>query len=153
MSDTRDTFDIEFRHVVKRYGAVTAVNGLDFKVRRGAFHSFLGSSGCGKTTTLRMIAGFEQPSEGEVLLAGRSVAGVPAHQRPVNMVFQSYALFPHLSVLDNIAYGLRYLQPRPDKAMQLMILLFSSANTTKAAEDRRSVSAFCARAPSRMTML
>ncbi|BAU72471.1 ABC transporter ATP-binding protein [Metapseudomonas furukawaii] len=118
MSDASETFDIEFRQVVKRYGAVTAVDGLDFAVRRGAFHSFLGSSGCGKTTTLRMIAGFEQPSEGEVLLAGRSVAGVPAHQRPVNMVFQSYALFPHLSVLDNIAYGLRYRQPRPDRALQ-----------------------------------
>ncbi|MCO6060067.1 ABC transporter ATP-binding protein [Pseudomonas sp. MOB-449] len=118
MSDASECFDIEFRHVVKRYGAVTAVNGLSFKVRRGAFHSFLGSSGCGKTTTLRMIAGFEQPSEGEVLLAGRSVAGVPAHQRPVNMVFQSYALFPHLSVAENIAYGLRYHQPRPDRAGQ-----------------------------------
>ncbi|AOE83454.1 spermidine/putrescine ABC transporter ATP-binding protein [Pseudomonas sp. TCU-HL1] len=118
VSDASECFDIEFRHVVKRYGAVTAVNGLSFKVRRGAFHSFLGSSGCGKTTTLRMIAGFEQPSEGEVLLAGRSVAGVPAHQRPVNMVFQSYALFPHLSVAENIAYGLRYHQPRPDSAKQ-----------------------------------
>ncbi|MDH4583522.1 ABC transporter ATP-binding protein [Pseudomonas sp. BN415] len=118
MSDASECFDIEFRHVVKRYGAVAAVNGLNFKVRRGSFHSFLGSSGCGKTTTLRMIAGFEQPSEGEVLLAGRSVAGVPAHQRPVNMVFQSYALFPHLSVAENIAYGLRYHQPRPDRAEQ-----------------------------------
>ncbi|KAF1053268.1 MAG: Spermidine/putrescine import ATP-binding protein PotA [Stenotrophomonas maltophilia] len=112
------TYDIEFVNVVKRYGSVQAVNGLDFKVRRGAFHSFLGSSGCGKTTTLRMIAGFEQPSAGEVLLGGRDVSGVPAHQRPVNMVFQHYALFPHLSVADNIAYGLRYRTPRPDKAAQ-----------------------------------
>jgi spermidine/putrescine transport system ATP-binding protein len=118
VSDVSEFCDIEFRNVVKRYGAVTAVNGLNFKVRRGAFHSFLGSSGCGKTTTLRMIAGFEQPSEGEVLLAGHSVAGVPAHQRPVNMVFQSYALFPHLSVAENIAYGLRYHQPRPGRAEQ-----------------------------------
>lgn len=111
-------FDIEFRNVVKRYGSVPAVNGLSFKVKRGAFHSFLGSSGCGKTTTLRMIAGFEQPSEGEVLLAGQAVAGVPAHQRPVNMVFQHYALFPHLTVAENIAYGLRYRTPRPDRAQQ-----------------------------------
>lgn len=111
-------FDIEFRNVVKRYGSVPAVNGLSFKVKRGAFHSFLGSSGCGKTTTLRMIAGFEQPSEGEVLLAGQAVAGVPAHQRAVNMVFQHYALFPHLTVAENIAYGLRYRTPRPDRAQQ-----------------------------------
>ncbi|MES3708706.1 ABC transporter ATP-binding protein [Pseudomonas putida] len=111
-------FDIEFRGVIKRYGNVPAVNGLNFKVRRGAFHSFLGSSGCGKTTTLRMIAGFEHPSEGEVFLAGRPVAGVPAHQRQVNMVFQHYALFPHLTVLENIAYGLRYSPSKPDRAEQ-----------------------------------
>ncbi|WP_444436913.1 ABC transporter ATP-binding protein [Pseudomonas sp. A6] len=116
--DSSQAFDIEFRNVVKRYGSVPAVNGLNFGVRRGAFHSFLGSSGCGKTTTLRMIAGFEQPSEGEVLLAGQAVAGVPAHRRPVNMVFQHYALFPHLSVTENIAYGLRYRTPRPDRAAQ-----------------------------------
>ncbi|RJG12073.1 ABC transporter ATP-binding protein [Pseudomonas cavernicola] len=118
MNDSSQAFDIEFRHVVKRYGAVAAVNGLSFKVRRGSFHSFLGSSGCGKTTTLRMIAGFEQPSEGEVLLAGQPMVGVPAYQRPVNMVFQSYALFPHLSVLENIAYGLRYRSSRPGRAEQ-----------------------------------
>ena len=118
MSDSSQVIDIEFRQVVKRYGATQAVNGLNFQVRRGSFHSFLGGSGCGKTTTLRMIAGFEQPCEGEVLLAGQPVAGIPAHQRPVNMVFQSYALFPHLSVAENIAYGLRYRTPRPGKAEQ-----------------------------------
>ncbi|XHF41643.1 ABC transporter ATP-binding protein [Metapseudomonas boanensis] len=118
VSDASEVFDVEFRNVVKRYGSVTAVNGLNFKVRRGAFHSFLGSSGCGKTTTLRMIAGFDQPSSGEVLLDGHFVAGVPAYQRPVNMVFQSYALFPHLTVAENIAYGLRYHSPRPDRAEQ-----------------------------------
>lgn len=110
--------DIEFCQVVKRYGAVTAVDGLNFAVRRGSFHAFLGGSGCGKTTTLRMIAGFEQPSEGHVLLAGRNVAGVPAYQRPVNMVFQHYALFPHMTVSDNIAYGLRYRRPRIDARQQ-----------------------------------
>ena len=118
VSDAEAVFDIEFRNVEKSYGSVRAVSGLNFKVRRGAFHSFLGSSGCGKTTTLRMIAGFEQPSAGEVWLGGRPVAGIPAHQRPVNMVFQSYALFPHLTVAENIAYGLRYLNPRPDRDEQ-----------------------------------
>jgi len=111
--------DIEFCNVVKRYGEVAAVNGLNFAVRRGSFHSFLGGSGCGKTTTLRMIAGFEQPTSGEVRLAGKNVAGVPAFERPVNMVFQHYALFPHLTVAQNIAYGLRYRTPRPDKKTQL----------------------------------
>ncbi|MFS9605445.1 ATP-binding cassette domain-containing protein, partial [Klebsiella pneumoniae] len=81
--------------------------------------SFLGGSGCGKTTTLRMIAGFEQPTSGEVRLAGQNVAAVPACERPVNMVFQHYALFPHLTVTQNIAYGLRYRTPRPDKKTQL----------------------------------
>jgi len=110
--------DIEFCNVEKLYGNLKAVNGLSFKVRRGTFHSFLGGSGCGKTTTLRMIAGFDQPSSGEVLLAGKNVAGVPAFQRPVNMVFQHYALFPHMTVSENIAYGLRYRTPRPDKKEQ-----------------------------------
>ncbi|GAA0393791.1 ABC transporter ATP-binding protein [Pseudomonas veronii subsp. inensis] len=118
MNDTSPS-DIEFCNVVKRYGAVQAINGLNFSVRRGSFHSFLGGSGCGKTTTLRMIAGFEQPTRGEVRLAGQNVAGVPAFERPVNMVFQHYALFPHLTVAQNIAYGLRYRTPRPDKKTQL----------------------------------
>ncbi|MGC1331537.1 ABC transporter ATP-binding protein, partial [Pseudomonas sp.] len=116
--DDRQPNDIEFCNVVKRYGDVTAVDGLNFSVRRGSFHSFLGGSGCGKTTTLRMIAGFEQPSAGQVRLAGQDVAGVPAFQRPVNMVFQHYALFPHMTVAQNVAYGLRYRTPRPDKASQ-----------------------------------
>lgn len=122
MTGARPAVDIEFRNVVKRYGAVTAVDGVSFQVRRGAFHSFLGSSGCGKTTTLRMIAGFEQPSGGEVVVADRPMAGIPAYRRPVNMVFQHYALFPHLSVADNIGYGLRYRNPRPDRAEQARVV-------------------------------
>ncbi|WP_213881493.1 ABC transporter ATP-binding protein [Pseudomonas sp. dw_358] len=110
--------DIEFCNVRKLYGDVQAVANLDFSVKRGSFHSFLGGSGCGKTTTLRMIAGFEQPTSGEIRLAGQNVAGIPAYQRPVNMVFQHYALFPHLSIADNIAYGLRYRTPRPDRKTQ-----------------------------------
>jgi ABC-type Fe3+/spermidine/putrescine transport system ATPase subunit len=98
---------VELRGVTRRFGEVTAVDALDLEVRDGEFLALLGPSGCGKTTTLRLIAGFERPDEGEVRIAGRDVASLPPHRRPVNTVFQSYALFPHLSVLDNVAYGLR----------------------------------------------
>jgi spermidine/putrescine transport system ATP-binding protein len=89
---------------------------VDLEVRRGAFHSLLGPSGCGKTTSLRLIAGFEQPSAGDVLIGGRSMVGVPPFRRPVNMVFQQYALFPHFNVADNVGYGLRQRAPRPGRA-------------------------------------
>ena len=104
--------DVEFRAVSKRYGSVTAVSGMDFAVPAGAFVALLGPSGCGKTTCLRMIGGFEQPSEGQVLIRGRDMAGTPPYRRPANMVFQHYALFPHLNVEDNVAYGLRQMRPR-----------------------------------------
>jgi len=104
---------IEFRNVTKRFGEVVAAAELDLEVGAGEFLSFLGPSGCGKTTSLRMIAGFEQPSEGDVFLEGERVNDIPAYRRPVNMVFQHYALFPHLSVADNIAYGLRQRSPKP----------------------------------------
>ncbi|SMF51597.1 spermidine/putrescine transport system ATP-binding protein [Tistlia consotensis] len=107
---------VQFRDVTKRFGEVVAARDLDFEVRAGEFLSFLGPSGCGKTTTLRMIAGFEQPSAGEVHLEGRVVNGVPAYRRPVNMVFQHYALFPHLDVAGNVAYGLLQRTPRPPRA-------------------------------------
>ena len=90
-----------------RHGAVAAVRGVDLRILRGEFFSLLGPSGCGKTTTLRMIAGFEEPTRGQVLLHGMDVTGVPPYRRDVNMVFQSYALFPHMSVRDNVAFGLR----------------------------------------------
>ncbi|CAN5142110.1 ABC transporter ATP-binding protein [soil metagenome] len=99
--------DVELRGVTKRFGDVTAVDSLDLTVREGEFLSLLGPSGCGKTTTLRLIAGFEHPDEGTLLIGGRDVAGLPPYKRDVNTVFQSYALFPHLSVADNVAYGLR----------------------------------------------
>jgi spermidine/putrescine transport system ATP-binding protein len=108
--------DVEFRGVTKRFGAVVAVDAISFEIPRGSFHSFLGPSGCGKTTSLRLIAGFEQPDEGEVAIGGRSMVGVPAYRRPVNMVFQHYALFPHMNVADNVGYGLRQARPRLDKA-------------------------------------
>ncbi len=107
---------IEFRKVTKRFGEVTAVADNDLSVRQGEFLSILGPSGCGKTTSLRMMAGFEQPTSGEVFIQGRNVTGVPAYRRPVNMVFQHYALFPHLSVGDNVSYGLRQRSPRPSRA-------------------------------------
>jgi spermidine/putrescine transport system ATP-binding protein len=108
--------DVRFRGVSKRFGTVVAVDNVSFEIRHGSFHSFLGPSGCGKTTSLRLIAGFEQPSDGEVEIGGASVVGVPAYRRPVNMVFQHYALFPHLDVAANIGYGLKQRPPRPDKA-------------------------------------
>ncbi len=99
--------DVEFRDVTKRFGSLTAVDRVSLRVRKGEFLSLLGPSGCGKTTSLRMIAGFEQPDEGEVLIGGVDAVGTPPYKRDVNTVFQSYALFPHMSVLDNVAYGLK----------------------------------------------
>jgi spermidine/putrescine transport system ATP-binding protein len=108
----QQTLDIEFRGVSKRYGDVTAVHPTDFAVPKGAFIALLGPSGCGKTTCLRMIGGFEQPSSGQVLIGGTDMAEVPPYRRPVNMVFQHYALFPHFDVSANVAYGLRQIRPR-----------------------------------------
>ena len=99
--------DVELVGVTKRFGGTTAVDGLDLGVHTGEFLSLLGPSGCGKTTTLRLIAGFEHPDGGEVRIGGKDVSRVPPYRRDVNTVFQSYALFPHLSVLDNVAYGLK----------------------------------------------
>ena len=99
--------DVELVDVSKRFGAVTAVDHVDLAVRSGEFFSFLGPSGSGKTTCLRMIAGFERPTEGRILLHSRDVAGLPPYDRDVNTVFQDYALFPHLSVGENVEYGLK----------------------------------------------
>ncbi len=98
---------VELIDVLKRFGTVTAVDSLNIHVRPGEFLSLLGPSGCGKTTTLRMLAGFEEPDEGEIRISGHAVQGVPPHKRDVNTVFQNYALFPHMSVSENVAYGLR----------------------------------------------
>jgi ABC-type Fe3+/spermidine/putrescine transport system ATPase subunit len=99
--------DVELRGITKRFEDVVAVDALDLAVNRGEFLSLLGPSGCGKTTTLRLIAGFERPDEGELLIGGVDVAKLPPYRRDVNTVFQSYALFPHLNVVQNVAYGLR----------------------------------------------
>ncbi|WP_109451515.1 ABC transporter ATP-binding protein [Azospirillum sp. TSH64] len=97
---------VEFRSVVKRYGAFTAVHELNFSIEAGTLVTLLGPSGCGKTTTLRMIAGLEQASSGTILIGGENVTARSAAERDVSMVFQSYALFPHMTILDNVAYGL-----------------------------------------------
>ena len=104
---TSEAPDVEFRRVAKRFGDVVAVDALDLEVRSGEFLCLLGPSGCGKTTTLRLIGGFERPDEGEILIGGRDVHALPPYKRDVNTVFQSYALVPHLTVLDNVAYGLK----------------------------------------------
>jgi spermidine/putrescine transport system ATP-binding protein len=100
-------FDVELRKVFKVFNGDAAVRGLDFGIRQGEFFSILGPSGCGKTTTLRLIAGFDIPSAGEVLIRQQLMTNVPPYRRPVNTVFQSYALFNHLNVWENIAFGLR----------------------------------------------
>jgi ABC-type Fe3+/spermidine/putrescine transport system ATPase subunit len=98
---------IELEGVSKRYGKVEAVRGVTLTIGEGEFFSLLGPSGCGKTTTLRMIGGFEVPDEGRIVLQGKDVTSVFSNRRPVNMVFQQYALFPHMSIYDNVAFGLK----------------------------------------------
>jgi spermidine/putrescine transport system ATP-binding protein len=102
-----ETPDVALRGVTKRYGDLVAVDAIDLEVNPGEFLALLGPSGCGKTTTLRMIAGFDEPTEGEIEIGGRSAVGIPPNKRNVNTVFQAYALFPHMTVLDNVAYGLK----------------------------------------------
>ncbi|CAN5350488.1 ABC transporter ATP-binding protein [soil metagenome] len=101
---------IRLQQLAKAFNGFPAVTGIDLDIPAGQFYSLLGASGCGKTTTLRMIAGFEKPDSGRIELDGRDVAGDPPHKRPVNTVFQTYALFPFMSVWDNVAFGLRYLK-------------------------------------------
>jgi spermidine/putrescine transport system ATP-binding protein len=103
----QETIAVALSGVTKRFGDFVAVDDLNLDIYEGEFFSLLGPSGCGKTTTLRMIAGFEEPSEGEISVSGEPVQGVPPYRRPVNTVFQSYAIFPHLNVFDNVAFGLR----------------------------------------------
>jgi spermidine/putrescine transport system ATP-binding protein len=127
VTETDTNFDVELRKVFKVFNGDTAVKGIDLNIQPGEFFSILGPSGCGKTTTLRLIAGFEQPTAGEVLIRGRSMTQVPPNRRPVNTVFQSYALFGHMTVWDNIAFGLRInkqgrtaIRERVHEALQLV---------------------------------
>ncbi|HSS66424.1 MAG TPA: ABC transporter ATP-binding protein [Gammaproteobacteria bacterium] len=129
MNGEADTI-IEIRGVTKRFGnVVTAVDDVSLDIRSGEFFALLGPSGCGKTTLLRILAGFESPTLGEVRIAGRNVAGVPPNRRDVNMVFQSYAVFPHMTVADNVGYGLKVtgtpkaeIDSRVDEALALVQL-------------------------------
>src|SRR5580698_8349131 len=111
---------VEIRSVSKRFGEVLAVDDVTLSIAAGEFCSLLGPSGCGKTTLLRMLAGFEHPTSGSLLIGRREMAGVPPYERPVNLVFQQYALFPHLCVADNVAFGLRYQDvPRGERAARV----------------------------------
>ncbi|MBQ5482555.1 MAG: ABC transporter ATP-binding protein, partial [Bacteroidales bacterium] len=98
---------IEIKGLSKSFGDKKVLENINLYIRRGEFITLLGPSGCGKTTLLRMIAGFLQPDEGSILMDGKELAGIPPHERPLNTVFQRYALFPHLDVYDNIAFGLK----------------------------------------------
>ena len=99
---------IELKHISRTFeDGFAAVQDFNLEVKRGEFVTFLGPSGCGKTTTLRMIAGFDMPTEGDILLNGRDISKLPPNERPINTVFQRYALFPHMNIFDNIAFGLR----------------------------------------------
>jgi spermidine/putrescine transport system ATP-binding protein len=119
--------DVSLRNVTKRFDDVVAVDDVTLEVESGKFYALLGPSGCGKTTSLRMIGGFEQPSEGAIVLRDRPVTGLPPHKRDVNTVFQSYALFPHLTIFENVAFGLRrkgvkggQLQGRVDEMLKIV---------------------------------
>jgi len=106
MASNDDSY-ISLRGISKHFGPVHAVDDVSFEIKRGEFFSLLGPSGCGKTTLLRMLAGFEFPTHGEIFIDGQPMSSVPPNERPTNMVFQSYAIFPHLTVAENIGYGLR----------------------------------------------
>ncbi len=132
---------VEVRGIVKRFGSgpaqVTALDGVSLAIRENEFFTLLGPSGCGKTTLLRLIAGFEQPSAGQILLGREDIAGLPPNRRPVNTVFQSYALFPHMSVADNIGFGLRMLgRPRAEIARVVAEML--ALVRMEALADRRT---------------
>jgi spermidine/putrescine transport system ATP-binding protein len=99
--------DLTLSSVTKKFGAFVAVDELDLVVEQGKFFALLGPSGCGKTTTLRMVAGLEEPTSGSISIAGRDISRLKPYRRPVNTVFQSYALFPHLDIFENVAFGLR----------------------------------------------
>jgi len=136
-----DTPLLRIDSVVKKFGVLRAVDGLSLDIRSGEFFALLGPSGCGKTTLLRMLAGFETPDEGRILLDGADIAQVLPHQRPVNMMFQNYALFPHLSVKDNIAFGLKRAEmPRSeiDTRVAEMVALVKLEGLEKRKPDQLS---------------
>ena len=132
---------VRFENVSRRYGSVLAVDDVSVSVRKGEFFSLLGPSGCGKTTLLRMLAGFERPDTGRVLLGGEDITDVPPHRRKVNTIFQSYALFPHLTVRQNIAFGLRIAKrPRAevDAEVDRMLALIQMEDQAEKRPDQIS---------------
>ncbi len=120
---------IEFRNISKSFGDKCILDDISFYVKKGEFITLLGPSGCGKTTLLRLLGGFGNPDKGEILINGENITDIPAHQRPVNTVFQRYALFPHLDVYENIAFGLK-LQKVPtdeiDKRVRKVLKMVKS---------------------------
>ena len=119
--DHQPPLSVEIRQVTKRFGDVTAVDGVSLEICRGELFALLGPSGCGKTTLLRMVGGLETPTAGTVRIGGADVTLVPPHRRPAHMVFQQYALFPHLSVAENVAFGLRYKRDLPRTAYTVRV--------------------------------
>lgn len=120
---------IELQNISKAFGSMTVINDLSLEIEDAEFLTLLGPSGCGKTTILRIIGGFEQPDRGRVLFEGKDITNLPAYQRPVNTLFQSYSLFPHLNVYDNVAFGLKIqglkdneIRPRVEEMLRLVNL-------------------------------
>ncbi|MEM7171836.1 MAG: ABC transporter ATP-binding protein [Pseudomonadota bacterium] len=136
-----DNFAIEIRNATKVFGAgegaVVAVKDVSLSIRENEFLTLLGPSGCGKTTLLRMIAGFDHPTKGEILLEGRDISGLPPYQRPVNTVFQSYALFPHMTVAQNIGFGLE-MQDKPAKEVKETVERMLALVRMSELKDRRT---------------
>ena len=133
-----DAFAVELDDIVRRFGTVEALSHIRLGIRKGEFFSLLGPSGCGKTTLLRVIAGLDLPDEGTVCIGGENVRTVPAHKRPVNTVFQSYALFPHLGVFDNIAFGLRMKKVSPPEIDARVQRVMATVEIESLAERRPS---------------
>ena len=106
---------IEINNITKDFGSVKALDGVSIQIKQGEFFSLLGPSGCGKTTLLRLLSGFDTPSSGNICIAGESMENVPPNLRPTNMVFQSYAIFPHLNVAENVGYGLKKFKLAKDE--------------------------------------
>ena len=130
--------DIRLEGLVKNYGDVVAVDGIDLHIPSGEFFTMLGPSGCGKTTTLRMIAGFERPTEGEILLDGVDMSSTPPHKRHVNTVFQNYALFTHMTVAENVGFGLRYQKVSKDEAKRRVDAVMEMVQISELGERRTS---------------
>ena len=134
----KDDRIINIEHLSKSFGDKKVLDDINLYVRRGEFLTLLGPSGCGKTTLLRMIAGFLQPDEGVITLDGKDIAGLPPHMRPLNTVFQRYALFPHLDVYDNIAFGLKLKKTPEDEIDKRVRRVLKYNQKNKKCSNRKS---------------